>query len=196
MYNPNQFKITDTHQIEKFISEYPFATIISIINDSPIVSHIPINKYSDGKFYGHMAISNSHSQIDDNTSITAIFTGPHAYISPTYYKSSFNVPTWNYSSVHCTGKLKFVSDNDAVWELFNEMVSIYEGKEGWCLPDEAKFKDLSKAIRFFCIDSPKFEAKFKFNQNKSAEDIESVINSLEAKGQNDASIFMRDCADG
>ncbi|PCJ61270.1 MAG: transcriptional regulator [Planctomycetota bacterium] len=196
MYNPNHFKITDTELIESFISQNPFATVISIKNESPIVSHIPINRFSNGRLYGHMANSNPHSQIEDNSTITAIFSGPHAYISPNYYKSEFNVPTWNYSSVHCCGKLKFVNDKDAVWELFNEMVSIYEGAEGWRLPNETKFKNLFNAIQFFYIESPEFEAKFKFNQNKSVEDIESVIDSLEANGENEVAKLMRECTNG
>ena len=196
MYNPNQFKITDTDEIEKFISEYPFATVVSNGNEGPIISHLPVNKFSDGNLYGHMAVSNSHSDAEENTPVTAIFTGPHAYISPTYYVSAFNVPTWNYSSVHCTGKLKFIIDAEVVWKLFNEMLLIYEGKEGWSLPNEEKFQSLSNSIRFFCIESPKFEAKFKFNQNKTPEDVKSVIDSLESNGEIEASIFMRNCQNG
>ena len=89
-----------------------------------------------------------------------------------------------------------ISDAEVVWKLFNEMLLIYEGKEGWSLPNEEKFQSLSNSIKFFCIESPKFEAKFKFNQNKTPEDVKSVIDSLESNGETEASIFMRNCQNG
>ncbi len=58
-------------------------------------------------------------------------------------------------------------------KLLNEVVEIYEGQNGWKLPQEDKFKDLTKFIRFFEINVTSIEAKF--NQNKTKKDIEKVI---------------------
>lgn len=37
-----------------------------------------------------------------------IFHGPHAYVSPTDYLSSFNVPTWNYTAVSVDGPIELL----------------------------------------------------------------------------------------
>jgi len=115
----------------------------------------------------------------------------HAYISPTYYKSDFNVPTWNYNAVHIYGNIHYIEDATKTWSLLEEVTEIYEGHEGWQLPKEKSFQDLTQYIKFFETEVTKVEAKFKFNQNKSDEDIASVIQSLNKDNQKDVAEFMK-----
>lgn len=190
MYSPDAFKITDESIIENFIAKNPFAILTSENNGKIEVTHLPINRFKDGKLYGHVAKANIHSSIDETKEVCFIFSGEHAYISPTYYETSFNVPTWNYSAVHIYGNVKYINDNQKVWELLNETTEIYEGQNGWKLPQEEKFKDLTKFLSFFEINVTNIEAKFKFNQNKSKEDIEKVIQSLKNNKQIEAASFM------
>ena len=72
-----------------FYSKYsknPFA-ILTSENDGKIeVTHLPINRFKDGKLYGHLAKANIHSSIDKTKEVCFIFNGEHAYISPTYYE--------------------------------------------------------------------------------------------------------------
>jgi len=178
MYSPKAFKITDKALIEEFIEANPFAILTSEHNGKIKVTHLPINRLKDGKFYGHIAKANDHANIDINKEVCFIFNGEHAYISPSYYTSSFNVPTWNYSTVHIYGNLHYIEDKNHVWEILKETTEIYEGNDGWKLPEEKEFQNLTQSIRCFEIQVSHIEAKFKFNQNKSSEDIESVINSL------------------
>jgi transcriptional regulator len=190
VYSPEAFKITDEAIIEEFIAKNPFA-ILTSENDGKIeITHLPINRFKDGKLYGHLAKANIHSNIDETKEVCFIFNGEHAYISPMYYKTTFNVPTWNYSVVHIYGNVKYIDDNERVWELLNETTEIYEGQDGWQLPQEEKFKELTKYIRFFEIYVTNIEAKFKFNQNKTKEDIEKVIQSLRDKKQIEVANFM------
>jgi len=190
MYIPEKFKTEDEQLIHQFIQANSFATVISNIDNKVQATHIPIDRFQDGKYYGHLAKNNPLSTIGGDQEVLVVFTGPHAYISPTMYASNFNVPTWNYSAVHCYGKIHFIDDEIKVWSLFNELVEKYEGKEGWKLPDEEKFKNLTKFIRFFEFKIENIEAKFKFNQNKSEEDIKSVITGLKDVGNKDAAEFM------
>jgi transcriptional regulator len=190
VYTPEAFKITDEKIIEEFIAKNPFA-ILTSENDGKIeVTHLPINRFKDGKLYGHLAKANIHSNIDETKEVCFIFNGEHAYISPTYYETTFNVPTWNYSAVHIYGNIQYIDDNETVWQLLQETTEIYEGQDGWKLPQEEKFKDLTKFIRFFEINIISIEAKFKFNQNKTQEDIEKVIQSLRNKKQIEVANFM------
>jgi len=191
MYIPEPFKIEDDKTIHQFISANPFATVISTIDDKIEATHMPIDRFQNGHYYGHFAKNNPQSAISDNQEVLVVFTGPHAYISPTMYASEFNVPTWNYSAVHCYGDIEFIDDETEVWHLFRELVERYEGKEGWQLPDEEKFKDLTKFVRFFKFKIKRIEAKFKFNQNKSEEDIESVVEGLKGVGNKNAADFMK-----
>lgn len=58
------------------------------------------------------------------------------------------------------------------------------------MPEEEKFKDLTKFLSFFEVNVTNIEAKFKFNQNKSKEDIEKVIQSLKNNKQIEVASFM------
>lgn len=190
MYIPEPFKIEDDKTIHEFISANPFATVISTIDDKIEATHMPIDRFGDGNYYGHIARNNIQSGIKEDQEVLIIFTGPHAYISLTMYASEFNVPTWNYSAVHCYGHIEFIDNETEVWDLFHELVERYEGKEGWKLPNEERFKNLTDSIRFFEFKPKRIEAKFKFNQNKSGEDIESVISGLRNVGNQEAADFM------
>ena len=187
MYSPKPFVIDDQSVIDEIIKGNPFAILLS--NDRTI-THLPVNKFGDGKLYGHCARANGHAQLDNGDQVTAIFSGPHAYISPAYYRSEFNVPTWNYAAVHCYSNINYIDEETVVWELFKEMVAIYEGKDGWKLPEEERFKSLLKGIRFFELCNPRYEAKSKFNQNKTADDVISVISHLRTINPEAASFMV------
>ena len=191
MYTPEPFKITDQALIEEFIAKNPFATLTSENNGRIEVTHLPINRFSNGKFYGHVSTSNIHATIPTEKEVCFVFNGMHAYISPTYYDSTFNVPTWNYSAVHIYGNIHYIEDNKKTWQLLKEVTKIYEGSKGWILPEEKSFQDLAQYIKFFEIKVISIEAKFKFNQNKSHEDITSVIKSLNENNQPDVANFMK-----
>ena len=190
MYSPDIFKITDENIIEEFIAKNPFAILTSENNGKIEITHLPINRFKDGKLYGHLAKANIHANIDDIKEVCFIFNGEHAYISPTYYKSTFNVPTWNYSTVHIYGNIKYIDESEKVWQLLHETTEIYEGQNGWKLAEKEKFKDLTKFLRFFEINVINIEAKFKFSQNKSQEDIDKVIQCLKDNKQIEVANFM------
>jgi len=191
MYTLEVFEVTDEATINKFIKDNPFAILTSSENGKIEVTHLPIFRLGDGKLYGHVSKENSHAYIDEEKEVCFIFNGEHAYISPTYYESDFNVPTWNYSAVHVYGKVKYIDQHEQVWSLFEESVALYEGQNGWKLPLEEKYKALTEFIRFFEIEVTHVEAQFKFSQNKSSQDREKVILSLREKGQEKVADFMR-----
>ena len=190
MYIPEKFKIEDDQFIHEFIQSNAFATVVSSIGEKIEATHMPIDRFQNGKYYGHFAKNNPQSVISESQEVLVVFTGPHAYISPMMYASEFSVPTWNYSAVHCYGNIHFIDDETEIWNLLHEVVKRYEGKDGWKLPNEEKFKDLVKFIRFFEFKIESIEAKFKFNQNKSHEDIESVIAGLRSAGNKETADFM------
>ena len=80
-----------------------------------MVSHLPLllvpGCEPHGTLIGHFARANPHWQQAREVPSIAIFHGPHAYISPSWYTApSRMVPTWNYASVHAHGTLEIVDD--------------------------------------------------------------------------------------
>ena len=67
---------------------------------------------------GHMAKRNPQwLHFKDNPDCTMIFQGGHTYITPTWYRSGRDVPTWNYAIAHLYGKIEVV-------ELYDEQIEI------------------------------------------------------------------------
>ncbi|MDG2332731.1 MAG: FMN-binding negative transcriptional regulator [Myxococcota bacterium] len=191
MYTPSPFAFDDAEAIAHFVAEHPFAELISSGPSGTLVSHIPMGRVPSGGLCGHLAAENPQAKIADGTPVLAVFRGPHAYVSPNDFVSEFNLPTWNYASVHCHGTIRFITDAELAWERLGEFVEIQEGTTGWKIPDEPRFRALLSAIRIFEIDEARFQGKAKFSQNKSPEDIEAVIEALEARGEADASTLMK-----
>jgi transcriptional regulator len=190
MYIPKHFKIEDQEQIEKFMADNPFAILITASNGTIAASHLPIRRFNDGKLYGHLARGNPQAETSEADPVYVIFSGPHAYVTPTWYQSDSNLPTWNYSAVHCRGRITFIEDREKVWPLLKEMVSLYEGQTGWRLSEGKGYRRLIPHIRFFEFIPAHIEAQFKFNQNKRSDDIAGVIEGLKSSGYLDVAEFM------
>ena len=114
-----------------------------------------------------------------------MFSGPHAYISPTWYETPNTVPTWNYVAVHAYGTLKVVEDKTELSRILELMVEKYEGHrpQPWPFDGGAGFhQKLLDAIVGFEIAITRLEGKWKLNQNHPAERRQRVVAALTAAG--------------
>jgi transcriptional regulator len=109
MYVPEHFRETDTDKLFDLIEAFGFATLVSSAPEGPFVSHVPLlldrRRGERGTLVGHVARANPHWRyLEANLGTVAIFTGPHCYVSPSWYAPRpANVPTWNYAVVHARG---------------------------------------------------------------------------------------------
>lgn len=182
MYIPKSFQITDPEVLAAFIRAHSFATLISAVDGAPFATHLPL-LLDQGRLLGHVARANPHWQaFDGQRQALAIFHGPHAYVSPTWYATSPAVPTWNYAAVHVYGTARLV-EGDALAALVDRLVATYEATQPqpWSgeLPAEYQAK-LLQAIVGFELEIERIEGKFKLGQNRSREDQLGVLGRLEA----------------
>ena len=115
--------------------------------------------------------------------ITAIFHGPHSYISPAWYEpQQDNVPTWNYATVHVQGTATILDRSEAAYEVLNKIVKQFESdyETGWALPTipNQDLLDLVKGIVAFRIEIKDVQAKFKLSQKQNTTDRATVIREL------------------
>ncbi|WP_243713818.1 FMN-binding negative transcriptional regulator [Nostoc sp. 106C] len=106
MYIPNAFREEDIEKLVAFMRANSFATLVSLQNNIPVASHVPLVVTVQNnvvKLTGHLAKQNPQWQVFEQSESLAIFTGPHAYISPSLYEQRESVPTWNYIAVHAYG---------------------------------------------------------------------------------------------
>ena len=186
MYIPGKWNMDYTDDIHHFIKEFGFASIIS--NDLE-ASHLPLlllpNEGDKGVLYGHFSNTNTHFKSIDKSKVLAIFTGPHAYISPTWYDKSPAVPTWNYAVVHVSGKLELTGD-ETTSTMLEALINKYEPQLliNGVIPAEFKAK-LSKGIIGFKITISKLQGKEKLGQHRSKADQLGVVAALEKSTNTD-----------
>jgi transcriptional regulator len=196
MYVQPSFGETDPERLLELAARYPFATVITPGADELWVSHVPLQvRRRDGAVVlaGHLARANAHWEAmakGDAALTTAIFHGPHAYISPTWYATSPAVPTWNYVVVHAAGKARVHHDGPKLAELLRQLTAEYEGRQAgaWSpdrLPDDFA-QPMRGAIVGFEIAVDRLEGKVKLSQNRSAEDRRGVVAALEAQLSEDS----------
>jgi len=189
MYVQPSFGETDPEKLLALAAQYPFATVITPGADELWVSHVPllVRRRDDALVLaGHLARANAHWEaMDGGASTTAIFHGPHAYVSPTWYATSPAVPTWNYVVVHAVGKTRVYHDGDDLAELLRDLTGQYEGRQaGAWSPDRLPHdfaQPMRGAIVGFEIAVDRLEGKVKLSQNRSAEDRRGVVAALEAQ---------------
>ncbi len=202
MYVPKSFQVDDRQQLVEFMQQYSFATLVTIEDhegtSAPFATHMPL-LVRDGRIVGHVAKANPQwRQVAAADECLAIFQGPHAYVSPTWYAAQPAVPTWNYSAVHAYCKARLIESPQELTELLSAMIAFYEKgqKRPWdgVMSPEVR-EPLLAAIVGFELEITRIEGKFKFNQNRSREDQKRVIEQLSQSTRADdhaAANLMRD----
>jgi transcriptional regulator len=189
MYIPVAFAESDLTTLHDFIERHGFGLLCSQHDSTPLASHIPLlidrTLGAQGTLRGHMARANSQWRLAAQSEVLAVFSGPHAYISPTWYEADDVVPTWNYVAVHVYGTLRLVEDPEALMAIVRDTVTFYERSQPqpWTISGSREFLDrMLQAIVGFTIEITRIEGKWKLNQNQPAQRRRSVVAALRAKG--------------
>lgn len=192
MYVPKHFSQADEIRIKKLVEQNGFATVLSYPpNEKPFINHLPVMFSSlpgDEKvLIGHMARRSPQWQhFKVNPESTLIIHGGHTYITPRWYRSGRDVPTWNYAVAHLHGKMELVESFDGQMGILRQLSHFFEKTSAnpWDfeLPEDLVDETaLASAIISFKFHLEKTEAKFKLSQNRSSEDRQGVIDGLEER---------------
>lgn len=192
MYIPKGFEVEDVPTLHDFMERHSFATLVGTLDGAPFATHIPLlvdrTRGPKGTLLGHIAGPNPHGMLFDGKSAgLAIFTGPHAYVSPSWYSSAEMVPTWLYTAVHAYGRPRALDNPTIVRALLERMVAFYEGgfERPWRIAGLSKtyLEGMQRGIVAFEMEIERIEGKFKLNQTKNAADRRGTIAGL--KGRRD-----------
>jgi len=192
MYIPPHFKVDDLAAAHELIERHPFGTLIVGLDGRLEATHLPFlldrSKGANGALRAHMARANpAWRAFETGAEALAIFLGPEGYISPDWYDSAQQVPTWNYVAVHAYGVPR-VLDDDGAARLVDALSERHEAallpKPPWTSAklDPEFFAKLRRAIVAFEIGVTRVEMKAKLSQNKTAADIAGAAVALEARG--------------
>lgn len=194
MYVPDAFRETDAATLHGLIHAQPFATLVTATEDGPQADHLPLlldeNRGDMGVIQGHVARANLvWRHLLERPRVLAIFQGPCAYISPSWYRSKVEtgkaVPTWNYIVVHAHGIPSVITGHEWLRSHVEQMTRQQEQhrSEPWTVADApAEFTNrLLDAIVGFEISLDSLIGKWKLSQNRSAADQSGMRAGLAAE---------------
>jgi transcriptional regulator len=204
LYIPAHFSTHDRAAVARLVHDHPFATLVTPGAPEPHVTHLPLLHVADcephGTLLGHFARANPHWQDAAAAESIAIFHGPHAYVSPSWYAEPAGaVPTWNYAVVHAHGTLQLAQDPAETRAVLDLLIHRYEsGRPApWQLGlDPDRLRAMVDAIVGFRLKVRRIEAKFKMSQNRSPDDRARVAVALGTEQHADAAAtaaWMRAC---
>jgi transcriptional regulator len=192
MYDLPHFKEQDEQVIKDFIDQYPFAFLTGCDSEyKPVATQVPVFiEVKNGRkvLSGHiMKNTDHHKAFLHNENVLAVFTGPHSYVSATWYSNPHLASTWNYMSVHAKGTLRFL-DESGLEEVLRKTTLHFESYNQDSptvfdnLPSEFKQKTM-KYIVAFEIEVTEMDNVFKLSQNRDAESYHNIIEELKKQGQ-------------
>ncbi|MCX4029302.1 FMN-binding negative transcriptional regulator [Endozoicomonas sp. SM1973] len=202
MFIPKAFEQNDTESLIGLMREYPFATLITVSEAEGIEANpMPLSFIQDeDKQYlqGHIAKANSlWKSVNNGSEVLVVFNGPNGYISPNYYPTKQEtgkaVPTWNYVTVHVSGRLSFIHDADWNRAMIDRLTVEHEAaqKTPWTLNDapEGYIERMLQAIIGVNVEIFSIIGKWKLSQNQSEKNRNGVINGLLGQEQCDANVM-------
>lgn len=186
MYHKPYFKEKDEKEILQFMQQHPFVILCgSDRNGVPEATHIPIliDQRNDKLFLiGHISRKSSHHKaFEANSNVLVIFTGPHSYVSASWYDDPQQASTWNYMTVHAKGRLRFL-DESSLLNILKQTTSHFEKSSNSPALFEKLPADyvasLSNAIIGFEIEVSTLENVFKLSQNRNEQSFDNIIAHL------------------
>lgn len=195
MYVPRHFATGDVARNHDLIERHSFGTMIVTIDGRLEATHLPFlldrTRGPRGSLRAHLARANPSSRaFDQGREALVIFCGPHGYISPDWYTSEGQVPTWNYDVVHAYGVPRALGP-DAMRALLDDLSAVHEAglapKRPWTLAKLApeRIEQLVRAIVAFEIPIDRLEGKAKLSQNRTNDDVAGAAAALDRLGGDD-----------
>ena len=199
VYLPKHFTARAQAAVEAFVDDAGAADLVTFDGTKPVASLIPIiwdrpagaqdgaGEGGHGRLLGHVALANPQwRSAGPETVALAIVHGPQAYISPSWYPSTARhgkvVPTWNYVSVHITGRLTIHRDPEWLRDVVGRLTSRHEAgrPSPWRVSDApGDFIDGQlRAIVGIEVAIATVEAKEKLSQNRDAADRAGALEGL------------------
>lgn len=187
MYTPPMFK-SDRAAGLAFAQARGFGTVCAWNGNKPIASPLPfyLDYADDGtpRAAFHVARGNPLIKLADSASCWMLaVNGADAYVSPDWYVSPDQVPTWLYQTVHLTGTVRKLSDA----ELAAQIEVLSAKFEGWLAPKPpwtsskmtaGRLDAMKKAIVGLMMNVEEIEGSFKLNQHKSDADHAAIASAL------------------
>jgi transcriptional regulator len=190
MYTPPAFRDTDRDGLLATIRATRLATFVTATTDGALATPLPLfineSEGEHGVLYGHLARANPQWRTPVLGEGLAIFMGPDAYVTPSWYAAKQEtgkvVPTWNYVTVQASGPVEFFDDPDRLIDAVTRLTLLHESERAlpWAVSDAPADFIAAQLRGIVGLRMPitTLEGKRKLSQNRSAADRAGVVAGL------------------
>ncbi len=190
MYVPPAFREDDPDTLGAMIREARLSNLVTATAEGLMSTPLPLfldpSEGEHGTLYGHVAKANPQWRTPAIGEALAIFMGPDAYVTPSWYTSKAEhgkvVPTWNYAAAHAYGPAEFFEDAERLLQVVSRLTDLYERPraEPWAVADapEPFVQAQLKGIVGVRMPISRIEGKRKMSQNRNAQDRAGVATGL------------------
>ena len=188
MHPDSTFRL-DADACRALARDVAFAHIFVRTGDAGGVIHAPMVVEKDDVLTFHIARRNRVAGMLPGARAIASIAGADGYVSPDWYVTTGQVPTWNYVAVEAEGTIEPLS-RDALVAQIDRLGEAHERrlapKPRWTRDkvDADGFDAMVAAIVGYRLRVEAWRGTAKLSQNKPARDVAGVIAALRASGRN------------
>lgn len=195
MYSPPYNRAEDRAEQLAFMRANSFVLLVTGTGGALHASHLPVVVEESGEqftLHMHMARNNPQWQeFFEGEEVLAVFSGPHAYVSPRWYEEQERVPTWNYAALHAYGTVKIVQERAAKHASQRRLVVQLDPQ--W-LPkfDALRAEYVARmldGIVTFDVAVTRLETRWKLSQNRSRREQELIAAELDKSADSGARVL-------
>jgi len=179
--HPNRaFAWQDRDAMLALVRDISFCTICV---DGPLLVHAPVVVGAPDRIRFHVARGNRAAVALEGRRAIVSCLGPDAYVSPDWYGTPDQVPTWNYLSVEAEGPLRRM-DEFELTILLDDLSAAHEArltpKPAWTRAkmSPGRFEGMLKAIVGFELTIEELRGTRKLGQHKNAAERQGAADGL------------------
>lgn len=195
MYKLPYFTEQDNEKVIAFMKENSFAVVTGFGSEYPVATQLPLNiEFRGEKLFltGHlMKNTDHHKAFEKNENVLVVFTGPHCYVSASWYSKQNVASTWNYITVHAKGNMRF-TDEAGTFNAIKHITNKYEGTETAAAFDNLPQDYIQKLIGAIVgieIEVTGLDNVFKLSQNHDVSSQLSIIEHLNKRTDDNSKII-------
>jgi len=198
MHPAKSFHVEDRDTLLAFLRAHPFVTIAASVGGRPMVAQAPVvvrEVHDELVVDFHLSRGNVLApHLVQGFRAVMLATGEDAYVSPDWYESADQVPTWNYLSVEAEGSVAVLDEAELV-ALLDDLSAQEEArllpKPVWTRAKmtPGRFETQLRGIIGGRLFVDRLEGTFKLSQNKGEAD---RLGAAKGLGKHPIAKLMRD----
>lgn len=187
MYDLPYHREQDEGELLAFMRDHPFAVLTATDSAGmPVATQTPLlieQRAGRVVLSGHIMVGTTHHEaLQENATVLALFTGPHAYVSGRWYTDPHTPSTWNYVTVQASGTIRLL-DRDGTRSLMQRLSLHFENDDESSptvfsnLPPSFTDRALGMIVGFE-MDVDSLRGVFKLSQDRDEASYESIMKEL------------------